>query len=83
MKLKIIHVSLQILGIIMILLGIIGLFLPILQGVLFIIIGLVLFSIGSNKVKAWIDIRLEKFPRIKEIFNRHHANITDTINKRT
>jgi uncharacterized membrane protein YbaN (DUF454 family) len=82
MKLKIIHISLQVIGAVFLAFGVLGLFLPFLQGILFIVIGLVLFSVGSERVKLWVERKLVRFPRIREMFNRHHGRITDQIRKR-
>ena len=54
-------------GVFFILLGLVGLVLPILQGVLFLAIGLLLLSLYSPTLRAWIDKHTVRFPRLHKI----------------
>lgn len=51
-------------GIVFLLVGVAGLFLPFLQGVLFIAIGLLLLSLYSPKLRAWMDRHTRRFPKL-------------------
>jgi uncharacterized protein len=52
------------LGIFFLLLGVVGLVLPVLQGWLFIAIGLLLLSMYSPRLRAWIDTHTVKYPKL-------------------
>lgn len=52
------------LAVFFIVLGIIGLVLPFLQGFLFIAIGLLLLSLYSASLRAWIDKQTIPYPKI-------------------
>ncbi len=51
-------------GVIFIILGILGLALPFLQGFLFLAIGLILLSISSTRVRAWLESHTRRYPKI-------------------
>ena len=66
-------------GFIFLVLGFIGLALPFLQGFLFIAIGLVLLSIASPTVRAWVEHYTRKFPKIHGFVEKVVKRITDVI----
>ncbi len=52
------------------LLGLAGLVLPILQGWLFLAISAILFSMYSPRLRAWIDERTVKYPKIHKFVGK-------------
>lgn len=51
------------LGVLFIVLGIVGLALPFLQGFLFLAIGILLLSLYSPALRAWVDRRSKPYPK--------------------
>jgi uncharacterized membrane protein YbaN (DUF454 family) len=52
------------------LIGLAGLVLPVLQGWLFLALSLILFSMYSPSLRAWIDRHTEKYPRLHSVVGR-------------
>ncbi len=55
------------LGIVFIALGIVGLALPFLQGFLFLAIGILLLSLYSPTLRAWVDRRSKPYPKVHAV----------------
>lgn len=57
------------------LLGLAGLVLPILQGWLFLAISLLLFSMYSPRLRAWMDRHTARYPKLHQFIERANARI--------
>jgi uncharacterized membrane protein YbaN (DUF454 family) len=57
-------------GVLFIFFGLIGLALPFLQGFLFLAIGMVLLSLVSERIRAWIELRTRPYPKIHHFVQR-------------
>lgn len=68
-----------IVGVALILIGIIGLALPFLQGFLFILIGVILLSLCSPTVHAWVKVRVKPYPNIHTTIERTEKWLTKII----
>lgn len=62
-------------------LGVAGIALPFLQGFLFLAIGLILLSIGSDTIRAWIERYTRKYPRVHAFIEKLEAWITSYIGR--
>ena len=65
-----VRIAFLVLGWLMLLRGIAGIFLPILQGFAFIFVGLVMLSIASERLHAWLERLLRRRPRIRHRYQR-------------
>ena len=61
------RIAILILAILFLILGVIGLVLPFLQGFLFIAIGLLLLSLYSPALRAWLDKHTVRYPKLHHI----------------
>lgn len=61
------------LGVLFLLLGLAGLVLPILQGWLFLAISLLLFSLYSPGLRAWLDRHTVRYPHLHRAIERANA----------
>ena len=57
-------------GVVFICLGLIGLALPFLQGFLFLSIGVVLLSLSSSRIQAWVEVRTRPYPKVHRFVAR-------------
>ncbi len=57
-------------GVVFILFGLLGLALPFLQGFLFLAIGVVLLSIGSSRIRGWVELRTRRYPRVHKFVEK-------------
>lgn len=68
-------------GVLFVLLGLLGLALPFLQGFLFLAIGLILLSIGSDTIRAWIESHTRKYPRVHAFIEKLEVWVTGYIGR--
>jgi len=61
------------LGILFLLVGLAGLVLPIIQGWFFLAISLLLFSMYSPSLRAWIDRHTQRYPHLHTFVMRAEA----------
>lgn len=66
-------------ALVFIILGVAGLALPFLQGFLFLIIGIILLSITSPRMRAWVDSHTVRYPRIHRVVEKMRARIEKMI----
>ena len=66
-------------GIFFILLGLVGLVLPFLQGLFFIAIGLLILSLYSPKIRAFMKAHTVHYPRLHEMVEKVDAWLIKTI----
>lgn len=64
MRKKIKRTAIVIAGVLFVLLGLVGLALPFLQGFLFLAIGLILLSISSASIRAYLESHTRRYPKI-------------------
>lgn len=76
-----IRITLMVLGWFMVLLGIVGIFLPVLQGFAFIFIGLVMLSIASERVHAWLERSLQRRPSIQQRYQRLRQRLHEKFSR--
>ncbi len=69
------------LGVIFVLLGIAGLALPFLQGFLFLAIGLLLLSLYSPTLRAWVDRHTVKYPKLHAMVAKAESWIVRIIGR--
>ena len=70
---KVKRVIITIVGISFLILGVIGLVLPFLQGFLFLFIGVVLLSLVSTRIRAWLEMHTRKHPKLHRMVERTEA----------
>lgn len=68
-----------VLGVAFLILGVIGLALPFLQGFLFIAVGLLLLSVFSPTLRAWVESHTRRWPRLHELVGKMDAWIRRII----
>ncbi len=61
------------LGIIFLVLGVAGLALPFLQGFLFLAIGILLLSLYSPTLRAWVEKHTRRWPKFHEVVTKVDA----------
>ena len=66
-------------GVVFLLLGLAGLALPFLQGFLFLAIGLVLLSISSARIRAWIESHTRPYPKVHAGVERLERWVTGIV----
>lgn len=67
------------LGVFFILLGLVGLVLPILQGWLFLAIGILLLSVYSPKLRAWVDRNTAKYPKLNIVVEKANSWVVRVV----
>lgn len=67
------------LGIIFLVLGVIGLALPFLQGFLFLAIGILLLSLYSPTLRAWVEVHTRRWPKFHNIVTKVDAWLRRTV----
>ena len=70
MRKKIKKIFVQTVGGVFVLLGLFGFVLPFLQGFLFLAIGIVLLSISSVSIRAWIETHTRRYPKFHAFVER-------------
>ena len=70
MKKNIKRIGIQSLGVAFLLLGLAGLVLPFLQGILFLVIGLLLLSLYSESIRAFVDRQAKRHPKVEHYVGR-------------
>lgn len=70
MKSKMKKAGIVLAALVFILLGLAGLALPFLQGFLFLAIGIVLLSLVSTRIRAWIEVHTRRYPRLHRLVER-------------
>ena len=73
MKYHVKRIAVLTLGIIFLALGLIGLFLPFLQGFLFLAIGILLLSLYSPTLRAWMESHTRRWPKFHEVVTKVDA----------
>jgi len=73
--------AIQAIGFALVLFGIAGLFLPFLQGILFLMVGLLLLSVYSPELRAFIVRHASRHPKVYTVFLKAEAIVTRIIGK--
>lgn len=69
------------LGVAFVVLGLVGLVLPFLQGFLFLAIGLLLLSLYSPTIRAWMDKHTVKYPKLHTMVAKAEEWIVKVIGR--
>lgn len=79
MKKKLKRIAVVGLGIFFLLVGVAGLVLPVLQGWFFLAIGILLLSLYSPKLRAWIDRNTTKYPRLHGFIDKANSWVVRVV----
>jgi uncharacterized membrane protein YbaN (DUF454 family) len=71
--------TVQAIGVALVLFGVAGLFLPVLQGALSMMIGLLLLSVYSPNLRAWLVRHASRHPKVYEVFLKAESFVTRVV----